>query len=337
MVTPLGSLFGPAAVRKRSSGVPFLIWAQYLTSTGHGPGDAIWLNLDETALPLVFGGRHGNVHHLKHNAAIHLATPATLAQRRAHCTLVAAVSNTEALQKHLPQVLLPNTKGKKKIWTAAERALPPDSTIRIIPDTQGWVNTRKLIRILDYLHEACRAHDPTKKYVLVWDCHPTHIAPAVLRHARRRDFTILLVPSKLTHLLQVLDFAVFATLKQELHRAHLAHFVTARNAHMPLQQWIDVTIACIKDKMSRVSAANAFHSAGQPQQTAPYRAAVQRWLPERWRPTSRQLTEAELWFLIGRKQRNIHRLLFPRRRGGAPPLPPPADPPLKRLRSKTTL
>lgn len=289
----------------------FLIWAQHLHNTGHDPDNAIWLSTDETALPLVFAGRHGNVHQFRHAANIRVATPASLAQRRAHCTLVATVSSDPALQGSLPQVLLPNTKGKKRIWTAAQDSLDPASTIRIIPDAQGWVNNKKLVQILNQLHDACQAYNPAKKYVLVWDCHPTHISPAILRHARKKKFSVLLVPSKLTHLLQVLDFAVFASLKQELHRAHLQSFVGAATAAQPLDKWITVTTTCINHAMRNVDARAAFASAGQARNTQPYRSMVQRWLPKDWGSTGRPLTQDELWFLIGRRQRHVHKLLFP--------------------------
>lgn len=285
----------------------------------------------------MFGGRHGNVHHLRSNAGLRLAAPASLAQRRAHCTLVGVVASESALQKVLPQTLLPNTKGKKKIWTAAGSALDPCGTIQIIPDNQGWVNSAKLIKIIDSLHRVCQLYDPTKKYVLVWDCHPTHISPTVLKHARQRHFAILLIPSKLTHLLQVLDFAVFASLKQQLHRAHLTRFIGARIASLPLHEWIDVTATCVAATMHRVDARAAFASAGQARRTEPYRAVVRKWVQAGWNTRGRSLTEEELWFLIGRKQRHIHRHLFPKLPAAAIPLAPTAATSLKRCRSKTTL
>lgn len=312
-----------------------MIWAQHLHNSGYGPDDAIWLSTDETALPLVFAGRHGNVHQFRCAAGIRLATPASLAQRRAHCTLVATVCSDPVLQVSLPQVLLPNTKGKKRVWAAAQEALDPHGTIRIIPDAQGWVNSKKLVQIVNMLHAACQAHDPTKKYVLVWDCHPTHISPVILRHARKKKFVLLLVPSKLTHLLQVLDFAVFASLKQELHKAHLHKFVGAPTAAQSLATWIPTTTECLTQTLRNVNARTAFASAGQARRNEPYRAMVQRWLPRDWASAGRSLSQEELWFLIGRRQKQIHKLLFP---GAVAPAPRPVPPPaarLRRLRSKT--
>lgn len=226
---------------------------------------------------------------------------------------------------------------EKKVWAAAQKELGTTGPIRVIPDSQGWVNTEKLKAILDMLHAACKAHDPLKKYVLVWDCHPTHISPAVLKHARRKKFTIILVPSKLTHLLQVLDFAVFAGLKQHLHREHLAHFVNTPTATLPLPQWITLTASSIAAKMKRVDVRTAFGSAGQARDAQPYRAAVSKWLPPGWSTTGRVLSQEELWFLIGRRQRCIHKLLFPGVPVDAAPPHAIATSTLKRLRSKTTL
>ena len=39
----------------------FLTWARYLIRRGYGPTKSIWINLDESALPIHVGGRFGNV------------------------------------------------------------------------------------------------------------------------------------------------------------------------------------------------------------------------------------------------------------------------------------
>ena len=313
----------------------FLTWARYLIRRGYGPTKSIWINLDESALPIHVGGRFGNVVMLGKEQKTKFATRGTLHERRKNVTLVASVCTDRHLQTKLPQFLLPNITGKKKVWTAAKGRIPDTSRVVIIPDTSGWINTAKLMEMVKQIATVAKEHAPTKKIVLVWDAHPAHVAPLVLRHAKKHGLRVLVIPSKLTHLLQVLDFSVFAQFKKNMYEAQVHHQIHARCAQMDMATWIDSTVAAIDKCLPEFDAAGHFRSAGQWMMTGPYRQALACTLPPTWETPARMLTQTELNLIVGRNLKGIHVPLF----GAMPPIDeaprPAAEGPLKRLRSKT--
>ena len=313
------------------------MWAKYLYSHGHNAASSIWINLDETALPLHATGRHGNVHRNPAGTRQGLSCRGSLHERRAHCTLVATTCTCPILQKKLPQILLPNTLGKKKVWKAILPELLGEPPIEVIGDTQGWINAAKMVTIVDLLWKVCREHSPGKRIVLVWDCSPAHICPEVVTRMRKRDMRPLFIPSKLTHLLQVLDFAVFASFKKKYHEQQVAQLMMTATGQQPFDEWIRSTVACIRSTFGDCDVAAQFRRAGQCTAGGPYRPAITNVIGEHYRPGGRIITKEEFWFLVGRKQQFVYEKLFSRMPpmdvvGGAA-LPEPA----RRLRSRTTL
>ena len=113
--------------------------------------------------------------------------------------------------------------------------------VHIVPDSQGWINNAKLILVVDAIAAACRRHAPGRRIVLTWDCHATHISPIVLRRLRAHNIQPLLIPSKLTPHLQVLDFAVFAGFKQAYTSAHMRTLIASPTGRQDYAQWIATT------------------------------------------------------------------------------------------------
>ena len=240
----------------------FLIWAAHLVDQGYDTANSIWINLDETALPMYVGGRAGNVHAQGRTGKRQFATKASLHERRAHCTLVACVCNDPILQRKLPQFLLPNTTGTKRVWASAMEDLGADTQISILRDTSGWVNTKKFQMILRILSQACKKEAPAKRIVLVMDCAPAHIAPAVIQATRLRGMRPLLIPSRLTHLLQVLDFGVFAGFKRAFHDAHVNRLLGMADGMSNLPAWITGTIQTVRDTFTDLDARAYFKQSG---------------------------------------------------------------------------
>ena len=202
----------------------FLTWASFVAANGHATPHAVWFSLDESALQHYVGGRHGNQLFVPQKRRS-FGTKAPLGSARAMTTLVATVCTDPVLQQHLPQYLVGRDTGKKRKWRAAEAALPADTTMRILAGDSGWVNIAKMLIMLDGLHAACETHIPGRPKVMVWDCALPYTAPRVLARARKHGFTVLVVPAKVTSVLQVLDVGVFSVLKQRLYAARTQRFI----------------------------------------------------------------------------------------------------------------
>ena len=69
------------------------------------------------------------------------------------------------------------------------------------------------------LRKAVRQGAPGHASVLVMDCCPSHLAADVLTHAQRLGVHIVIIPARLTWLMQPLDVLVFAQLKRKIRMA----------------------------------------------------------------------------------------------------------------------
>lgn len=129
-----------------------MTWAAYLREAGFAKDKAIWINIDETAIPFHVGGRAGNrLQAPTKQARRFMAEKATLHQRRASCTFMAAVANDPVVQKGLPQVLLPNMKGHKKKWTKSPTLLAKPAGIKVMENTNGWSTVESMIEYFKVL------------------------------------------------------------------------------------------------------------------------------------------------------------------------------------------
>jgi len=313
-----------------------MIWARYLRHAGYGAPNTIWINIDETALPLYIGGRHGNVLRVPTRMGRAFTTRSTLAERRSNVTLLACVCTDKELQRYMPQILMPNTTGRKRLWRAAEAALTETPAVQIAQAHTGWITAELLIDALRAIKRVCNTHAPGKRIVLVMDGHSTHVTAPVLQRARALGMRPLIVPSKLTPQLQVLDVFVFAQFNLNLHRVHTAALLRSAAGKQDFLAWVVSTMRVIQDTFANVDGLAYFHALGQGPEAAPVRGELLRYAPPTWLPIPRPLTQQEFWFLLGRRLKGIHSSVF-----GRIPIvvaPPAAAPParLRRACTKTT-
>ena len=139
--------------------------------------------------------------------------------RELKMTLMAAVCNKEEWQKTSPQVMLPKHPGKtlpsKKLMETWEGIGAP---IQVWHGTDGWVNGDVMLRWLKCIRARISARDPNIKIVLIMDCFSVHTSKKTLQCCRRLGINIVLIPARMTWLLQCLDTDVFAPLKREIRR-----------------------------------------------------------------------------------------------------------------------
>ena len=137
---------------------------------------------------------------MKDKTSVHLT--------RKHCTLIAAIASDPNVQKVLPQVLLPNVRGEKRKWANVINDKKDCPNVQVIEEQAGWVTNDNLEMYFDILEESLK---PLKiqKTVIVMDCQPSHISLRILKTLRKMKWKVLLVPGKLTFLLQPLDAYFF--------------------------------------------------------------------------------------------------------------------------------
>jgi hypothetical protein len=200
--------------------VTFLAWICWLLNVGLAGKEFVILNMDETNLSQVDTSKKGTVPNklvLQHEKI--RAAPRVVDRTNSRTTLMAAVCNDPTLQPHLPQVILPRY---------SKEASPPQYLLDDYATTgyplEYWHNTTGNVTPgvmktwLTRLRSVVHSHRPCAWLVVVVDCATCHLEHSVLIHARRLGIVLLMVPSRLTSMLQLLDVFVFARLKWNLRR-----------------------------------------------------------------------------------------------------------------------
>jgi hypothetical protein len=198
----------------------FLAWMCWLLSVGLAGKEFVILNMDETNLSQVDTAKKGTVPNklvLQHEKIC--ASPRIVDRTNSMTTLMAAVCNDPRLQPHLPQVILPRySKEDSPPQHLLDEYQKTGYPLEYWHNTTGHVTPGVMKMWLTRLRSVVHSHRPSAWLVVVVDCATCHVEHSVLIHARRLGIVLVMVPSRLTAMLQLLDVFVFARLKWNLRR-----------------------------------------------------------------------------------------------------------------------
>ena len=290
----------------------FLVWVAYLNATGYSMREAVWINIDESALPYHFSGLKG-LRKLPANKkeSDEMRCKASLCKTRSKCTLIASIASDLSLQKYLPQVFLPKEKGMVGKWKAAESLIAPMPSIDIIRGTSGWMNSTIMKDYLKILGPVVKAHAGDKKIVLVWDCCSSHISVHILRIVRKMKWRILMIPAGLTYLLQPLDAYVFGQFKRRLQESHVANRLQTKDGDQSFESWMQTNVDTIANTFSHMDTKPYFERCGCTIPSSCLSKIVQRYVDEADLGKHRKLTKHELSQYLGMTANAHHSFLFP--------------------------
>ena len=136
-----------------------------------------------------------------------------------------------------------------------------------------------MIFLLRKIKAAMLAHFPAYKLTLLMDALPLHLKPEVLLEARSLGIHVVLVPAKLTFLLQPLDAYVFVMLKR-MFRSHMLRWYLHSNMPPPsLEQWIRILTDCLREHLIRRDWKEAFEKTGFGHDLSSASRFVQQYIP----------------------------------------------------------
>ena len=202
----------------------------------------------------------------------------------------------------------PKCWGRKK-WATSLVLHPLPPNIHIVSDTNGWMDLKIFKKYLELLKNAITPLHPPK-VVLVMDCHPSHYSWKTLSLIRRWKWKVLLIPSKLTGLLQPLDAWVFAAFKQKLHIATMNTNIMRNHTEHDLSLWLANLLSAITSSFTQTSAKTFFEKCGLTARKERIRPSVLGHIKPELMGVIRKLTADELTFYIGKNAHPLHKLLF---------------------------
>ena len=226
------------------------------------------LNLDETAVPLEFTHTKGNIITRLGDKKIK-DMPKQLANRsavRCFFTHVAIICDDPAVQPLLPQVMFFAGRHMSwKNWTELQEALPNNVFLR--RQVSGWSNAEQHNIIMQVLKLALEPLLPTMQPTLAFYAAPLHLQPSVLELLGELDIWWLLVPKKLTWLLQPLDTHTFSKYKRHV-RNRWMDTLLAQEGRRNVKDVVLIVIDTINTVLAGNSWSTAFKASGIAEDTA---------------------------------------------------------------------
>ena len=181
------------------------------------------VNMDETQLASVKHHGKGMISGRKQKRADRRRAPRDPDDRHhTKVTYIAAISDSPELQPLLPQVILPRY---------TQHTLPPAGMMATYAGFghpfefwhgTGGATTPGIVQSwLTRLRSVISSFNDRAWIILTFDCDTNHLSVQTMAHVRRLGMLPLLVPAKLTWLLQILDVYAFGPLKKEMRLAEV--------------------------------------------------------------------------------------------------------------------
>ena len=167
----------------------FFQWCNYLRDRAAATGkEALYVNLDETPVPICFTHVRGNV--VRTGQRSRPRQLATRADTRLYFTLVAMICTEPELQPFLPQLMVVSEKTLRKQDEPAVRAILPDN-VYLLRRKSGWNNIETQAEIVTLTKHVLGAHLDRFQVIWVCDACKAHFAPEVMRNMSAACFLAL--------------------------------------------------------------------------------------------------------------------------------------------------
>lgn len=241
-------------------------WANFWASLCPSGKRVVFVNVDETSVPMQYPANTGYVHIPRGSSrrqAIACEQASSLAQRRAYMSLVAMLSDDPGAQRLLPQVLVSNERQLPKAAHAELTGVVANCETQFVwRRRSAWVDATAMVRILHLLRESLRPIWQEVHVVLLLDCCPVHASRKVVAAAGRLGFRLVMVPASMTGILQPLDAYAFAGLKKRHRDCVLDESMRNQSGALSVVTHCAKLLATVHSFISSGSWARAFRGCG---------------------------------------------------------------------------
>ena len=236
-------------------------WFHFLQGQVPPGRPVLRLNLDETSVRFWYEPRQGLRRPRGQVPRAGFARKASRAQLRKAFSHIAIICDDTSLQPHLPQVLLVNERTVSaelnRRWTSL-----PGCNAKLWRGKSAWINDEVFAKIIRELGKVLRARAGGRQAILFLDAHKCHFARGTLAACRDYDIWPVIIPARMTSLLQPLDTHVFSRFKMFLRTRLHQIMLTGANEELTSEQVIDALLDAIKGVLQRHSWAPAFAKNG---------------------------------------------------------------------------
>ena len=234
-------------------------WANFCFSQIPPGVRPLRINFDETAVCLFQGGGPGNLFLSKTDPCA--AQHATQAQRRTYLTHVALACDDPEIQPLLPQVVIGNEHSiAARDLAGLQAACPPN--VRILRRKSAWVDNSVIAWLVRWLGVVLAPLLGERQPILFFDACRSHIHASVFGACAAARIWAVVIPARLTRLLQPLDTHVFRRYKAMLQEECQAARARSPNGQFLVVHLIPCICACVLGLLQRCDWSGAFDGDG---------------------------------------------------------------------------
>ena len=223
-------------------------WANKVHQVASTSKTPLWINMDETTMYFAYASMKGTV--LTPAIAKQYSSAAThenisLADTHSRVTWCAFLCNVHAVQTLLPQIILASKKNVSgRLYTYTMQNKPPN--IHLWIEDSAWMNLSLFDKMLRLLVRCLSSVAEQYSLILLVDVARCHFGIDIARRALQLGIQLMVVPARLTWLLQPLDTHVFATVKRFMKNALTAARTTTALGRLSPQEWLVVVLETIR-------------------------------------------------------------------------------------------
>jgi hypothetical protein len=241
------------------------VWQWYNCCAARVPAGKrpLRINLDETSVCLFQGGGKGTIafKRRRDHPSEEPHERASRAKRRCCLTHVAFICERPELQPLLPQVIVGNQATFLVRDFAALQAAAPRN-VHLVRQKSAWNNKELMARIISMLALALRGHFAEWQPILLLDASRVHLHAMVFSRCIANNIWPIVVPAKLTWLLQPCDTHAFAGFKIFLRKAYQAARAQAASQELNVAEFLACLYSAIRSVLQGTVWDTAFDADG---------------------------------------------------------------------------
>ena len=204
--------------------------------------------MDETSIAKAYSKNKGTVMRPSvwdDYSALDMSEHVNKSKTHSYISYCAMIASEPLISRILPQVLLANRK-------TMNRSLEQHGDIVLGIQTHLWVRNSSwmtqeiFLEILELLLDALEPYMDYYDFILVFDASRVHLSRDIASKMMIAGVRIVVVPAKLTWLLQPLDTHIFANFKNTLRKKLHDMAICVENGVIDDMKWIDTVAECIQ-------------------------------------------------------------------------------------------
>ena len=245
-------------------------WYNYAASRVPAGKEPLRINLDETSVCLFQGDAKGTVFFRKKRkrgrrllggAAGAPSQQVSRKKRRTCVTHIGVVCDNAAVQPRLPQVLIGNCQTfLVREWAALNARVP--ANVFLIRQKSAWNNVAVCRRVVGMLGAALQPFAARYQPILLMDAARAHLHASVAERCAAKGIWLIVVPAKLTWLLQPCDTHAFQRYKLYLKAAYQRLQISSASGQVSTPDFITAVCQTIRFVLQARRWAGAFDQDG---------------------------------------------------------------------------